>query len=356
MYYIYTIIEDKIYVIGEDKLTEVIIENKQLVATENIIAIPENFDNLYTYNELAYKFGLNENESGEIIGGTDNYLDLRNKPKINGIELTGNKTSEQLNISVEGLPNGGIVGQVLAKASETDFDTFWKTLENSGSVEEVPDNTNIKNLNNGLYIIKHKTNLSYQTSQGGTVGFSVLSAIVFVGESSTMIGATRLKQVTIYESDTISYYRLKTNGALDGMKEFDISNMITKNNTTNYTVSGDYNPAHKKYVDDTISNTLSNLNISGSSVTFLSKDEIKLGWELKSGLYFADTTYIAYSSETYMYFNGLIVVHKQSDGTSCYTNIDPDNKQICYGNFKETMGTFEKISLFDIANVLNQTN
>lgn len=33
-------------------------------------------------------------------GGTSNYIDLANKPSINGITLEGNKTSEQLGIVV----------------------------------------------------------------------------------------------------------------------------------------------------------------------------------------------------------------------------------------------------------------
>lgn len=36
-------------------------------------------------------------------GGTSNYPDLSNKPRINGVELTGNKTAEQLGINVPSL-------------------------------------------------------------------------------------------------------------------------------------------------------------------------------------------------------------------------------------------------------------
>lgn len=36
--------------------------------------------------------------TGGGSGGTDNYEDLTNKPKINGVTLIGNKTSEELNI------------------------------------------------------------------------------------------------------------------------------------------------------------------------------------------------------------------------------------------------------------------
>lgn len=36
--------------------------------------------------------------SGGGSGGTDNYNALSNKPKVNGVTLTGDKTLEQLNI------------------------------------------------------------------------------------------------------------------------------------------------------------------------------------------------------------------------------------------------------------------
>ena len=41
---------------------------------------------------------------GGSTGGTTNYLDLINKPKINNVELTGNKTLEDLGINIPELP------------------------------------------------------------------------------------------------------------------------------------------------------------------------------------------------------------------------------------------------------------
>ena len=38
-----------------------------------------------------------------IGGGTNNYTDLSNKPKINGVELIGNKTNEEL--LIQAIPN-----------------------------------------------------------------------------------------------------------------------------------------------------------------------------------------------------------------------------------------------------------
>lgn len=43
--------------------------------------------------------------SGGGTGGTTNYNDLTNKPKINNVELSGNKTTSDLNISYEDLTN-----------------------------------------------------------------------------------------------------------------------------------------------------------------------------------------------------------------------------------------------------------
>lgn len=40
------------------------------------------------------------------VGGSSNYEDMINKPKINGVELVGNKTNEDLNISA--ISNGEI--------------------------------------------------------------------------------------------------------------------------------------------------------------------------------------------------------------------------------------------------------
>lgn len=53
--------------------------------------------------EKTYRL-LNSGEWGEVrqlseIGGVDDYIDLNNKPSINGVELSGNKTSSDLKIS-----------------------------------------------------------------------------------------------------------------------------------------------------------------------------------------------------------------------------------------------------------------
>ena len=51
--------------------------------------------------EEQYLYYLCVNGAGGGSGGTTNYNDLQNKPQINGVTLTGNKTSADLSISAE---------------------------------------------------------------------------------------------------------------------------------------------------------------------------------------------------------------------------------------------------------------
>lgn len=76
---------------------------------------------------LATALGINSSGSNYASvgggGGTTNYNDLENKPSINGTTLSGNKTSA--NLSIHEVPSGGTTGQVLSKASGTDYDLTW---------------------------------------------------------------------------------------------------------------------------------------------------------------------------------------------------------------------------------------
>lgn len=54
-------------------------------------------------------------------GGTSNYNQLSNKPQINGVELTGNKTSEELHIT----GGGGITLKQCEKEDTSTTTTFF---------------------------------------------------------------------------------------------------------------------------------------------------------------------------------------------------------------------------------------
>ena len=59
-------------------------------------------------------------------GGTTDYNQLQNRPQINSVLLSGNKTSQDLKIEGS-IPTGGTAGQVLTKRSSTDGDADWQT-------------------------------------------------------------------------------------------------------------------------------------------------------------------------------------------------------------------------------------
>lgn len=56
---------------------------------------------------------------GEIAGLTGlDYELLRNLPSINGVELIGNKTGEDLHLGDAAFPSGGLIGDLLGKTEE----------------------------------------------------------------------------------------------------------------------------------------------------------------------------------------------------------------------------------------------
>ena len=65
--------------------------------------------------KIIAKYGSGGSGSGGSSSGTTNYNDLTNKPSINGITLTGNKTSVDLGISFiipSTEPTNKVVGSV----------------------------------------------------------------------------------------------------------------------------------------------------------------------------------------------------------------------------------------------------
>ena len=89
---------------------------------------------------LATALGINSSSSNYVSiggGGTSDYNDLSNKPSINGTTLSGNKTSA--NLSIHEVPSGGSTGQVLSKASGTNYDLAWVN-QSGASVTDVQVN------------------------------------------------------------------------------------------------------------------------------------------------------------------------------------------------------------------------
>ena len=238
---------------------------------------------------------------GGSTGGTTNYLDLDNKPKINNVELTGNKTLEDLGINIPELPIasadtlGGIKigenlsidenGIVSANGGEIKFYSIYLdtrlyqyttlSLHNISS----PYNTELiefisnvmtecanKNYNSILILIRFKClnsieeipylllafNSTYKISSANnnyqvvSIGNEVLENRIFYKYKIDIHG-TWSDNVFIVSSIIGTRYKHEFISTETG---------LTKNNTTSYTPTSDYNPATKKYVDDAITTAI----------------------------------------------------------------------------------------------------
>lgn len=77
----------------------------------------------------ATKGYVKKHSGGGGGGGTSNYNDLSNKPQINGVTLSGNKTSEDLGISGGGTSVVSYNENVATSGSETIYDLGAKLTE-----------------------------------------------------------------------------------------------------------------------------------------------------------------------------------------------------------------------------------
>lgn len=133
-------------------------------------------------------------------GGTSDYNDLDNQPSVNGVVLTGNKTSADLKVA-------GVFQ--------------YSTMPTPGPNYE--------------YQIVQYTGFNFtQSDQDGNPyeqgHFYICSSYVSLDGGS---GGWGWKEIRVQDNP-------------------DLSNYLSKQNYTEYTPTGDYNPATKKYVDDAI--------------------------------------------------------------------------------------------------------
>ena len=79
--------------------------------------------------------GQNGQDGQDGAAGTTDYTDMTNKPSINSVTLSGNKSLGDLGI--HGVPSGGSENQVLAKNSGTVYDLKW-VAQSGGDAHGIP--------------------------------------------------------------------------------------------------------------------------------------------------------------------------------------------------------------------------
>lgn len=119
------------------------------------------------------------NLSGGGGGGTSDYEDLENKPSINNVTLSGNKTTSDLNLSYNDLLNkpyinnmpsstGADIGDVLTHTSDGDE---WAAPEKELPAISVTDEGKALTISNGAAVwgdVEAKTDYSTEETEIGT--------------------------------------------------------------------------------------------------------------------------------------------------------------------------------------------
>lgn len=262
---------------------------------------------------------------GGSTGGTTNYLELANKPKINNVELTGNKTLEDLGINIPDLENyytKDIVNEALSKKQDTLI--AGKNIIINGEVINAADDVI------PTYILQTNIRPKYDESVEFTDVYDDLGKIIndnpgktvhlclyiptngiyitlaYYGtmvcpdiRTSTAISASYPSFMTMNQNNTriilrleldidntVSPYKavVKKFSCDEGPTEYAITkdienvenrtmemvmmmledsnnNFLAKTNTTEFVPTGDYNPATKKYVDDNVKTYTAGENI-----------------------------------------------------------------------------------------------
>ena len=262
---------------------------------------------------------------GGSTGGTTNYLELANKPKINNVELTGNKTLEDLGINIPDLENyytKDIVNEALSKKQDTLI--AGKNIIINGEVINAADDviptyilqTNIRpeynksveftdvyddlgkiiNDNPGktvhlcLYIPangKYVNSAYYGTTVCPDIRTSEASGHIF--QPFMIMNQNKARIILRLELDidkTVSPHKavVRKFSCNEGPTEYAVTkdienvenrtmemvmmmledsnnNFLAKTNTTEFVPTGDYNPATKKYVDDNVKTYTAGENI-----------------------------------------------------------------------------------------------
>lgn len=232
---------------------------------------------------------------GGSTGGTTNYLELANKPKINNVELTGNKTLEDLGINIPDLENYYTKDMVneafLTKTNTTSFtptgdynpatkkyvddalanidvsfdDVYVVTCGHRfdwGSFDIIDDGSITEMMN--TYWPKYLAN----SNQGGLVIWKDYTGYT---NGTTLIGYMWGTEIYIqwpwnaqnnwFVSNLYGSVGVVTiTGSWDSSTEtYTLTSAVW--NRTNYVPTQDWNPATKKYVDDNVKTYTAGENI-----------------------------------------------------------------------------------------------
>ncbi len=241
---------------------------------------------------------------GSSTGGTTNYLELANKPKINNVELTGNKTLEDLGINIPDLENYYTKDMVNeAFLTKTNTTSFTPTGDYNPATKKYVDDAlaNIDVSFDDVYVVTcgHRfDNGSFNITDDGSIaemmntywpkylanrnqgGLVIWKDYTGATNGTTLIGYMRGAEIYIqwpwtFQNNGLVSRPYGSVGVVTITGSWDSSTetyTLTKAvwNRTNYVPTKDWNPATKKYVDDNVKTYTAGENITISEDNVIS--------------------------------------------------------------------------------------
>lgn len=246
-------------------------------------------------------------DGGGSTGGTTNYLELANKPKINDVELTGNKTLEDLGINIPDLENYYTKEEInntfpTTEAVDKTFEASWKETKEYIDASQkalIWDGSTgdeaialfqgwlDKYLNLRIVtpiVLKRTTYREFALTDWNYDMYDGKLYFMFAEHSYGDI-KEQINYVDMYcqldsTKKTITYINSSGMSAVLPIFRYNKNLPYQKymalltTNTDPYTPTSDYNPATKKYVDDNIKTytagdniTISDDNVISASVS-----------------------------------------------------------------------------------------
>lgn len=119
--------------------------------------------NVGTENEAIFNFGIPKGEPGSG-GGTTDYVDLSNKPKINNVELNGNKTLDELGIQPKGTYLTSIPSEYITESELLDLIQQGTLNKNYNKLPSDLDSINLYTLESGVYQVDDHKHIFYSST------------------------------------------------------------------------------------------------------------------------------------------------------------------------------------------------
>ncbi len=151
------------------------------------------------YREEGSSFNVTFGTKNEVnVGGTSDYNQLKNQPKINGVELRGDKTAEQIGVQPKG--DYALKSEIPTKVSELENDIGFITTEADPTVPtyiKTITQNDINNWNSKTYFSGDYNDLTNKPTIPSTEGFATVEQLTqgLASKQDTLVSGISIKTI-----------------------------------------------------------------------------------------------------------------------------------------------------------------